>query len=169
VVSAAQGRDEAAFARLYALCAPRAWQQLVRLSGDEVVAAELLQDVFVNVWNALPSWRGDSQVGTWIHRIAVNAWLQHVRARERRSAHEVAHDELDGLAGIAAPARDPLQQIDLERAIAALPHRMRTAFVLRDIEGMEFDEIAAITGTATGTIRAQVSRARTLLARELAR
>jgi RNA polymerase sigma factor (sigma-70 family) len=169
LVQAAQSGDDAAFGALYVQHAPRVFALLSRLTGDDVAAADLLQDTFLNAWRGLSAWRGESAVATWLHRIAVNAHLTTLRARQRREVHELAHAELDSLAGIATPATEPGARIDLERAIAALPPGMRTAFVLRDIEGYGYDEIAACTGNAAGTIRAQVSRARLLLSRELER
>lgn len=168
-VAAAQQGDTAAFARLHARHAPRLFALLARLTGDDALAADLLQETFLHAWRALPHWRAESALATWLHRIAVNAHLGALRAQLRRDSRESAVEELDKLAGIAAPASEPGLRIDLERAIAALPPRMRTAFVLRDVEGYGYDEIALITDTAAGTIRAQVSRARLLLSRELER
>lgn len=165
----AQRGDDAAFGVLYHRHAPRLFALLSRLAGDEVLAADLLQETFVQAWRALPHWRAESALATWLHRIAVNAHLSALRAQRRRDARESSDDELEKLAGIAAPASEPGMRIDLERAIAALPPRMRTAFVLRDVEGYSYDEIALLTDTAPGTIRAQVSRARTLLSREIGR
>jgi RNA polymerase sigma factor (sigma-70 family) len=168
-IAAAQGGDAAAFARLHARHAPRLFALLGRLSGDDALAADLLQETFLQAWRALPHWRAESALATWLHRIAVNAHLGALRAQQRRDARESALEEMDKLAGIAAPSPEPGLRIDLERAIAALPPRMRTAFVLRDVEGYSYDEISLITETAPGTIRAQVSRARQLLSRELGR
>ena len=169
MVAAAQRGDAAAFAAIYDHHAPRLYATLVRLAGAEGLAAELLQDTFVQAWRALPQWRAESALSTWLHRIAVNAHLGVLRAHRRRGQHELADEELESLAGIAAPTSDPELRIDIERAIAALPPRMRTAFVLHDIEGYRYDEIALVTETAEGTLRAQVSRARLLLSRELSR
>jgi RNA polymerase sigma factor (sigma-70 family) len=169
LVAAAQTGDERAFATLYERHAPRVYALLTRLTGDDARAADLLQESFLSAWRALPHWRGDSALATWLHRIAVNAHLAELRARRRRDARESTEFELDMVAGIAAAGPDTATQIDLERAIAALPPRMRTAFVLRDVEGYSYDDIALITDTAPATIRAQVSRARMLLSRQLER
>ncbi|MCC7051996.1 MAG: sigma-70 family RNA polymerase sigma factor [Gemmatimonadaceae bacterium] len=169
LVAAAQQGDDAAFGALYRSHAPRIFALLIRLAGDEALASDLLQETFLQAWRGLPHWRAESALGTWLHRIAVNAHLGALRARRRREAHETVEAEMEKLAGIAAPLRDPAGAIDIERAITALPPRMRTAFVLRDVEGYSYDEIALVTDTAPGTIRAQVSRARFLLGRELER
>ena len=169
LVALAQRGDDAAFGVLYRQHAPRLFALLSRLAGDDALAADLLQETFLQAWRALAHWRGESALATWLHRIAVNAHLSALRAQRRRDARESSDEELDKLAGSAAPAAEPGMRIDLERAIAALPPRMRTAFVLRDVEGYGYDEIALVTDTAAGTIRAQVSRARVLLGRELER
>ena len=169
MVARAQQGDDVAFGALYERHAPRLFALLARLSGDDAMAADLLQDTFVQGWRALPHWRAESALATWLHRIAVNAHLGALRAQRRRDAHESSELELEKLAGIAAPSSEPGVRLDLERAIAALPPRMRTAFVLRDVEGYSYDEIAQSTDTAAGTVRAQVSRARLLLSRELER
>jgi len=168
VASAQQGND-GAFGALYHRHAPRVFALLIRLAGDDALASDLLQETFLQAWRGLPHWRGESAFATWLHRIAVNAHLGALRSQRRRDARETAEEELEKLAGIAAPSGDPGTRIDLERAIAALPPRMRTAFVLRDVEGYSYEEIALITDNAAGTIRAQVSRARLLLSRELER
>jgi RNA polymerase sigma factor (sigma-70 family) len=164
--AAARG-DDRAFAAVYEQHAPRVYALLRRLAADDDLAAEHLQATFVNAWRALASFRGASRVDTWLHRIAVNVHLAHLRARLRREVHELAVAELDTLAGITAGGRDDALRIDLDRAIASLPPAMRTAFVLHDVQGMPYDEIAAITNTAPATLRVQVSRARELLRRRL--
>lgn len=169
LVASAQRGDQDAFGLLYRAHSPRVFALLTRLAGDDALASDLLQETFLHAWRGLPHWRGDSALATWLDRIAINAHLTALRAQRRRDARESADEELEKLAGIAAPSTEPGIRIDLERAIAALPPRMRTAFVLRDVEGYSYEEIALVTDNAAGTIRAQVSRARLLLSRELER
>lgn len=140
---------------------------LRRLAADDDLAADHLQATFVRAWRALATFRGDARFETWLHRIAVNVHLAHLRARLRREVHELAAAELDTLAGITAGGRDDALRIDLDRAIASLPPAMRTAFVLHDVQGMSYDEIAVTTRTTPATLRVQVSRARELLRRRL--
>lgn len=167
LLAAAARGDERAFATVYAQHAPRVYALLRRLAADEELAAEHLQATFVRAWQSLAGFRGVSRLDTWLHRIAVNVHLAHLRARLRREVHELAVAELETLAGITAGGRDETLRIDLDRAIATLPPAMRTAFVLRDVQGMPYDEIAAITHTTAATLRVQVSRARELLRRRL--
>jgi RNA polymerase sigma-70 factor (ECF subfamily) len=167
LLAAAARGDERAFATVYERHAPRVYALLRRLAADEELAAEHLQATFVNAWRSLASFRGEARVDTWLHRIAVNVHLAHLRARLRREVHELAVAELETLVGITAGGRDETLRIDLDRAIATLPPAMRTAFVLHDVQGMPYDEIAAITHTTPATLRVQVSRARELLRRRL--
>ena len=161
LVSRARDGEVAAFEALYRAHVGRVHGLCRRLVGDWHLAEELTQEVFVRAWRRLPSFRGESAFATWLHRIAVNRVIEERRARARRQDRE---DELDeALDRPAAPVPAPEHRLDLERAIATLPDRARTVFVLHDVEGWEHGEIAAATGVATGTSKAQLHRARRLL------
>jgi RNA polymerase sigma-70 factor (ECF subfamily) len=172
LVDRARRGDVDAFERLYHLHAGRVYALCLRLAGEPVEARELVQDTFVHAWEALPRFRGESSLTTWLHRIAVNALLERRRRDKRRSARVALVDDEDdaesaSLAnGFVAPA-DVATAIDLERAIAALPPGVRRAFVLHEVEGYTHEEVAGMTGLATGTLRAQLHRARQLLIRAL--
>jgi RNA polymerase sigma-70 factor, ECF subfamily len=140
-----------------------------RLAGERTHAEELMQDVFVKAWEKLGSFRGESAFTTWLHRVAVNVFLAAERADSRRSARVALVDGFDDLPVATLGGGDPGDRIDLERAIGALPAGARTAFVLHDIEGYQHDEIAAMSGIAPGTVRAQLHRARRLLMEALER
>jgi RNA polymerase sigma-70 factor (ECF subfamily) len=172
LVDRARRGDVDAFERLYQLHAGRVYALCLRLAGEPVEARELVQDTFIHAWEALPRFRGESSLTTWLHRIAVNALLERRRRDKRRSARVALVDDEDdaesaSLAnGFVAPA-DVATAIDLERAIAALPPGVRRAFVLHEVEGYTHEEVAGMTGLATGTLRAQLHRARQLLIRAL--
>jgi RNA polymerase sigma factor (sigma-70 family) len=171
-IAARARRGEAdAFEELYKAHSGRVYALCLRLTADPVQARELTQDVFVRAWEALPEFRGDANITTWLHRIAVNAMLMQRRTDRRRNARvTLADDESDDsgapIDGTAGPA-DVGMAIDLERAVAALPPGVRRAFVLHDVEGYSHEEIAHMTGLAAGTLRAQLHRARQLLIRTL--
>ena len=167
-VAAAQRGDVVAFERLYHACAGRVMALSLRLTGNQPAAEELMQDAFVRAWEQLPAFRGDSAFSTWLHRVTVNAFLQATRSDRRRGAHEEQTDEPDALPALSLSA-DPGDRIDLERAIARLPRGARTAFVLHDVEGYKHEEIAALSGIAAATVRAQLHRARRLLMEALDR
>ncbi len=166
----ARAGDLDAFEELYRANAPRVFALCLRMTADRQRAQELTQDVFVRAWEGLPTFRGDAAFGSWLHRIAVNVVLMGARADKRRAARVTLADDLDDAPGdgFVAPV-DVEQGIDLERAIATLPPGARRVFVLHDIEGYRHEEIARVTGTAEGTLRAQLHRARKLLMEALSR
>jgi RNA polymerase sigma-70 factor (ECF subfamily) len=169
LVERARRGDVDAFEQLYRLHAGRVYALCLRLAADPVVARELTQDTFVKAWEALPRFRADASLTTWLHRIAVNALLERRRGEKRRSARVSLADDEDAaemIVGVVA-APDVATAIDLERAVGALPPGVRRAFVLHDVEGYTHEEIAAMTGLAAGTLRAQLHRARQLLMRAL--
>jgi RNA polymerase sigma-70 factor (ECF subfamily) len=167
--------DEAAFEQLYRAHSPRVFALCLRMSGSRQRAADLTQDVFVHIWERLNTWRGDAALSSWIHRVTVNLVLSNVRTDQRRQKHEMTNDDEARDERSTTHADEPRktegqvrpasvhEAIDLERAIAALPNGARTVFVLHDVEGYQHDEIAKMTGTAAGTCRAQLHRARKLL------
>lgn len=168
-VLAARAGDPDAFAALYDAHAPRVFALCVRMAGDRVTATELMQDVFVRVWEQIGSFRGESSFSTWLHRLAVNVVLVDARgAARRRQRVAVEGDLRDALPDHGGRGPDVALQLDLERAIAALPTQARTVFVLHDVEGVPHEEIATRMGIATGTARAHLFRARRLL-REMLR
>jgi len=169
LVERARRGDVDAFEQLYRLHAGRVYALCLRLAADPVVARELTQDTFVKAWEALPRFRADASLTTWLHRIAVNALLERRRGEKRRSARVSLADDEDAaemIVGVVA-APDVATAIDLERAVGALPPGVRRAFVLHDVEGYTHEEIAMMTGLAAGTLRAQLHRARQLLMRAL--
>jgi RNA polymerase sigma-70 factor (ECF subfamily) len=168
-VRQAQRGDLAAFERLYRAHAGRVMAICLRLSGERRRAEELMQDAFVKAWERLSSFRGESAFGTWLHRVAVNVFLVAERGDTRRLARVGLSEDLDELPVASFGTSDPGDRIDLERAIAALPRGARTAFVLHDVEGYKHDEIAAMSGIAPATVRAQLHRARRLLMEALDR
>jgi RNA polymerase sigma-70 factor, ECF subfamily len=158
----AQRGDVEAFERLYRAHATRVRAICLRLCADEQRAEESAQDAWVRAWERLLTWRGDAAFGTWLHRLTVNVVLESFRAERRRLARvTLGGDENEPDA--AMPAVDPGTGVDLERAVARLPRGARTVFVLHDVEGYQHSEIAAMTGLAEGTLRAQLCRARRLL------
>jgi RNA polymerase sigma-70 factor (ECF subfamily) len=174
LVDRARRGDVDAFEQLYRTHAGRVYALCLRLAADPVVARELTQDTFVKAWDALPRFRADASLTTWLHRIAVNALLERRRGEKRRAARvSLAGDEDEGdgaeeydvVGAVLGP--DVATAIDLERAIGALPPGVRRAFVLHAVEGYTHEEIATMTGLAAGTLRAQLHRARQLLKRAL--
>ena len=155
--------DTCAFESLYRRHAGRVHGVITRLVGGQGVRAEdLTQEAFVRAWQALPKFRFESAVSTWLHRLAVNTALMELRAQ--RSRPGLDGDE-EALAAAATPdtAGQALLGRDLERAVATLPPRARAVLVLHDVEGWKHEEIAEELGMAVGSSKAQLHRARGLL------
>lgn len=162
---AAAGGDRAAFETLYRRHVDRVYGTLLRLSGYQHARAEdLLQEAFVRAWQKLGSFRHESAFGTWLYRLAVNTALMALRAAK---ADPVVVVEPENLPDTATTPFCPVERDELERAISTLPTRARAVFVLHDIEGWRHQDIGAELGMATGTSKAQLHRARSLLQRAL--
>src|SRR5579863_6051994 len=160
---AAEARgDLAAFEQLYRQFSPRVYALCLRLTGQREAAEDCTQESFVAAWRALTGFERRSRFSTWLHRIAVHTVL--ARRRGLRVAHEVA-EPATGLPEVAdAGSEAPL---DLERAIAALPDGARHVLVLVGLYGFSHAEAAQTLGIAEGTCKAQLHRARGLLAAAL--
>ena len=168
LVHRAQAGDTSAFEALYRAHMGRVYAVCIRMVADDTRAAELTQDTFVQAWQGLGSFRGESAFSSWLHRIAVNVVLGALRSKRRREARIQATDDLAALDHPDATA--PLgTAMDLEQAIATLPPKARHVLVLHDLEGYRHHEIATMMGIATGTSKAHLHRARTLLKRFLNR
>ena len=167
-VRRAQAGDLAAFEQLYRENVGRVYALCFRMSSDPSLAEELAQDVFVRAWEKLGSFRGESAFSSWLYPLAVNVALSERRARRRRTSRVMATDDLTPFDKGETP-HGPEIGFDLERALASLPPGARSVFLLHDVEGYRHEEIAEMTGVATGTSKAQLHRARRLLREALER
>ena len=155
--------DAAAFEELYRAHAGRLYNLVFRMLGSAQEAEDLLQEVFLNAYRKLGSFRGDSSLGTWLYRLAVNQCLDALRGRHSRMARIT--DSLDDEAADEPAAAAPVvpaavSRMDLERAVARLPQGCRAAFILHDVEGFEHNEVAKLLGVSEGTSKSQVHKAR---------
>lgn len=154
VVALAMSGDAAAFSELVRRRQSALRNLLRRLSRDPALADDLAQQAFVKAWRSLPKLRSVAAFGAWLRRLAVNTWLEHVRA-----AHvlpmAMAAEELAGVPG-RAPATD--EQLDLDRALAQLPPDERLCIVLAYGEGMSHGEISALTALPLGTVKSHIRR-----------
>ncbi len=155
--------DRQAFEALYRTHVKRVYALCRRLCGDPALAEDLCQETFVKAWTGLPSFRGKSAFGTWLHRVAVNTVLGHRRWSDSRE--DLRAEDLSTVAPFSAARAEsqPSAGVDLERAIARLPQGARAVFVLHDVEGYLHREISEMTGMAVGTSKAHLHRARGLL------
>ena len=130
------------------------------MCGTRADAEDVLQEIFLLAYRKLPEFRGDSAVGTWLYRLAMNRCLDHLKSRHTRMSSSTTVLDEESIPG---PRRLPdggIKRLDLERAIARLPDGARAAFVLHDVEGFQHHEIAAILGITEGTSKSQVHKAR---------
>ena len=156
--------DVAAFEQIYRRHHRRLHGVIVRLVGQAGARAEdLTQEAFVRAWQALPTFRFDSALSTWLHRLAVNTALMDLRSRRGAEALETDDEALAWQATPDSAGHRTALGLDLERAVASLPPRARAVLVLYDIEGWKHEEIADELGMAVGSSKAQLHRARQLL------
>lgn len=156
--------DPQAIRTLYLQHAPRVYAVVRRMAGDDSLAEDWSQEAWVRVFRALPTFRGDSQFSTWVHRIAVNSALHGRRTRERRVAREEPLPP--DVAGNGASDKG-LLRIRLEKAMARLPDRMRQVLVLHDVEGYTHEDIGERLGITAGTSKSQLFKARAHMRRML--
>ena len=154
--------DQVAFEELYRLHATRLHNLASRMIGRVAEADDALQDIFLLAYRKVGSFRGESSLGTWLYRLAMNHCLDVLRNRQTRM--NVQTDSLDE--PDATPVASPvpvvgaLGRIDLERAIEALPPACRAAFLLHDVEGFGHQDVGAMLGVSEGTSKSQVHKAR---------
>ncbi len=163
----AAGADDL-FEALYKQQAPRIYALACRMAGSREDGEELLQEIFLQAYQKLDSFKGEAALGTWLYRLAVNHCLDFLRSRQSRMGKLT--DALDrGAWELEGRRETPGVRIDLERAIAGLPPGCREAFVLHDIEGFDHKEVAGMLGIAEGTSKSQVFKARMKLREALRR
>ncbi len=181
IAACRKGRMDA-FGSLIAKYQDRLYNAILRMCGDRDQAADLCQEAFVKVLERLDTFRGNSQFYTWLFRIAVNLTISRrrrdgrVRFTSLSSDVELGDGQAAALAGHGAPARqtDPARQVmdsELMRrvleAMETLEDEFRVVVVLRDIEGMDYDQIASVLSAPVGTVKSRLHRARLMLREKL--
>ena len=169
--------DEAAFSELVADHQHMVVQLAINLLGDRDEALDLSQEVFLKVFKTIHRFRGQSALRTWIYRIAVNqARNRHRFWRRRHRADQVSLDAHVAAHGDRLPGTDlgPERRLAqkelaarLRHALGGLPFDQRTAIVLREIDGLSYEEIAFSLGVTVGTVKSRLTRARQTLRHEL--
>ena len=153
-IARARRGDRDAFEAIYRHAAGRVYALALRLEGRPADAEDLTQEVFIKVWAALPSFRGDAAIGTWIHgiavRTAIDRYRRHGRFATLLDAEDLPSSEGGGIS----------MTLDLDAAIRMLPPAMRRLTVLHLVEGYRLHEVAEITGVSVGTVKSQVFKAR---------
>src|SRR5271166_1125845 len=167
VLARAQAGDHQAFAQLYSLHKRRIYSLCLRMVGNMAEAADLTQEAFLQLHRKIATFRGDSAFSTWMHRLAINVVLMHLR---RKGLSLISLDEAMEPASDDGPGRSfgspdlnlsgAIDRLALERAVADLPAGYRLIFVLHDIEGYEHNEIASMLDCSIGNSKSQLHKAR---------
>jgi RNA polymerase sigma-70 factor (ECF subfamily) len=158
--------DERAMRQLWSQHAPHIDAVVRRLVGNSEDAADIAQEVWIQIFRALPSYRGDSQFGTWAHRIAVNRTLNALRRTRRLAKLETDIDE--ETAAVEHGSERALLAATIQDAAARLSPGARTVFLLHDVEGYTHEEIASELGITPGGSKSQLFKARARLRKLLA-
>jgi len=160
----AQKSDSRAFEQLYRMHIDKVYGLCLRMTGNVAEAEDCAQEAFIQAWNKLSKFRGDSAFSTWLHRIAVNSVLGRMRKSKREQDRiQIAAEISPGPATIG----DGGNLNDLSDAVNRLPEGARHVFVLSGIYGYSHEEASNMLGIAVGTSKAQLHRARRLLSQQL--
>jgi len=166
-IERARNGDSRAFETLYAMHKRRVYSLCLRMLGNVAEAEDLTQEAFLQLYRKIGTFRGDSAFSTWLHRLAVNVVLMHLR---RKGLPQVSLEETLEPAQDDGPRKDigardltlsgSIDRVTLERAIENLPPGYRLVFVLHDVEGYEHNEIAEMLDCSIGNSKSQLHKAR---------
>jgi RNA polymerase sigma-70 factor (ECF subfamily) len=166
VLESARAGDPSAFEQVVRHYDPRLRALAYRLVGNAALMDDALQDAYVKAFRALPGFRADAALGTWLYRITYRACLDVLRAEGRRRTTRL-EDALAPADPGADPGRVASTRADLARALDSLPPDQRAAVLLVDAEGLDYTAAAEVLGVAPGTIASRLSRARATLRKAL--
>jgi len=172
LTKAAAAGDMMAFEELYQRHHRRVYSICLRMLQNASEAEDLTQDVFIQLYRKVGSFRGDSAFTTWLHRLTVNQVLMHFRKRNVKfeKTTEEGETPVQIVPGTESPFKMPIvDRIAIDTAIAQLPEGYKNVFVLHDVEGYKHEEIADMLGVTSGATKAQLHRARLLLREALNR
>ncbi|MGD1101449.1 MAG: sigma-70 family RNA polymerase sigma factor [Terriglobia bacterium] len=173
LIARAQRGEEEAFAALFEAHKRRVYSLCLRMTGNTAEAEDLTQEAFLQLFRKISTFRGESAFSTWLHRLAVNVVLMHLR---KKGLQQISLDEVD-TSQDEPVKRDygsddrrltgSVDRIGLQKAIADLPPGYRAVFVLHDVEGYEHNEIAEIMDCSVGNSKSQLHKARMKLRERL--
>jgi len=177
LVKRVQKGDKGAFDLLVLKYQHKIVNLVMRYVRDPELALDITQEAFIKAYRALPRFRGDSAFYTWMYRIAVNTAKNHLAAQRRRPMNVELdlqdpdqydlHAKLKETDTPEAITLSKELQDTVERAIAALPEDLRTAIILRELEGMSYEEIAQTMECPVGTVRSRIFRARDAISKKV--
>ena len=163
--------DTGAQRRLFGMYKDRVYSMAVFLCKNPTDAAEITQEVFLKVFSGLAQFRGESKFETWLYRIVANTWRDYTRKSRRSLLLDSAFWRDQGSHAVSVVEQLAQTQTDeaVRSAIASLPEKFRLAVVLRYVEELSYNEIAAALGCPPGTVAARLTRAHKMLALKLTR
>ncbi len=177
LVDVVRGGEQAAYRFLVQRYEGKIYNLALRLLRQPEDAEDVLQETFLSAYRALPNFKGDSQFGTWLYRIATNFALMKLRGKkpvfisldEPRDDDQAPMELTDFTADPLADVLDEELRSKMEEAIGRLPDDMRTVFLLRDIEGLSNSEVAEILDLSVAAVKSRLHRTRLLLRKDLAK
>jgi len=167
-IQRAKDGDDSAFEYLYNTHSKRVFSICLRMLKNTSEAEDLTQQVFLRLFRKIGTFRGDSSLATWLHRVTVNAVLMHLRQKKKPMEAAVSNFDRsgDGSNETREPGSDDnsmlmaIDRLNLNRAIRQLPAACKRLFLLHDVMGYRHGEIARFLGCSTGSSKSQVHRAR---------
>ncbi len=163
LIEACKSGSADAFKSLYDKYSGRVYALTLRLCGNQDIADDLTQEVFIKVWESISSFKGESAFYSWLHRICINAFLMKLRSDKN---YEKKIGESSNNVFMLAYTNDDFS-IDMEKAIAKLPPQAKLVFILFEIEGYKHKEISQMLNIEEGTSKAHLHKARKILREEL--
>lgn len=167
VIAAAQAGDQRAFIVIVDAYETRLRAVVHRIVLDRDRLDDVMQEVFLRAFRGLPRWRGRGDLGTWLHRIAVNAGIDEVNRQARQRTTELVGEASDPTTVRQFDEVD--QASSLRRLLSCLSSDQRAAIVLVDVEGLNYETAGEVLGVSAGTVSSRVSRARLVLRDRLKR
>lgn len=164
-----EGQTESAFNQIVRLYKERLYWHVRRFLCSHEDTNDILQDIFIKIWAALPSFRGDAQLFTWLYRIATNEVLNYLRKQKFKSlvSFESMQEMMEKKIDEDAFFNGDEVQRQLHKAIQKLPQKQRIVFNLRYFDEMRYEDISEITGTSVGSLKASYHHAYTKIKDEL--
>lgn len=167
LIAAAARGDRQAFDTLVRLNTPRMYRVALRIVGDPGDAEDVVQDAWISAWRALHAYRGDAAAATWLYRVVSNAALAHLRRRRPTvPIDDGAEERLSDVDDPHGPERATLRAEEaaaVHRAVASLEPSQRVPLVLREFEGLSYEEVAAVLEVSVPAVRSRLHRARQVL------
>jgi RNA polymerase sigma-70 factor, ECF subfamily len=159
--------DHDAFTEIMRTHEERVFAVCLRILADRESALDATQETFLAAFRKAHQFQGNSALGTWLYRIAVNACYDQIRRSRRRSADSLPDHADFADPGATEKVEASAHRHEIERALATLPPEFRAAVILADVEGLSLPEVALALGVPVGTVKSRVFRARRILAKIL--